>query len=106
MSFNSLLTHTVSIYPLGADTGIKRKYTASPTTGVPCLIQPLTIQEAAYQGLTYGNSYKAFFQPASVINPSDKVVDQDGVSYRCVGIANRNYSKNPHKTVILTTQDA
>ncbi len=100
MSFRTLLTHTVSIYRLTASSGIKQDY-QSVVTGQKALLQPLSEQNAAIEGMVFGKGYQGFFPSGTNIQAGDKVIDANSVEYRVAGIKKFDYGSNNYVLVLM-----
>lgn len=104
MSFNTLLTHTVTTYRnLPTGVGIQKSYRQN-LLNQPVMIQPLSAEYAQSVNETFGRSYNMFVPYGIDIQIADKIIDQDGKEYRVKGSSKRNYGSVEHNTFIISEQ--
>ena len=105
MSFNTLLSHTITTYrnkPTGI--GITKSFQIN-LLNVAALIQPVTAEYANKINEVFGRTYNLYLPLGTDVQISDKIIDQDAKEYRVTGSLKRNYGvSEPHLTFIITEQ--
>lgn len=101
---SSTFTDTLTIFRKQAGTGMRNAYVQ---IGVDFgAIQGISVADQQVDHESWGKIFRCYAQLEADIQPGDRIIDQLGSDYRVTGVQNLTFGSNPHRQLLLTTDNA